>query len=119
MEVYIFKTIVLLLPLIYCSEMNNKKIFLFAFLSLFLIGCDSIGGVNLTDTRGNKYNFKNESVYCEKLINGNIMCEGSAIKTDIAGKRYVVEFESEYCKSRDGKIFNYFLCSAAKEMGKL
>ena len=109
----------ILLLLIYCSKVDNKKIFLFAFLSLFLVSCDGIGGFTLTDTKGNKYTFRNESVYCEKLINGNIMCEGSAIKTDIAGKRYVVEFESEYCKSRDGKIFNYFLCSAAKEMGKL
>ena len=58
--------------------MKNKKIFLFAFLSLFLVGCDSIGGVNLTDTRGNKYQFKDESVNCsvKSEIKPDIYCKG-------------------------------------------
>ena len=98
--------------------MNNKKIFLFAFLSLFLIGCDSIGGVNFTDTRGNKYNFKNESVTCKN--EGYIYCEGSAIKKDIAGQKYVVEFARTYCKNPGSTgISDDFICSAARQLGKL
>ena len=98
--------------------MKNKKIFLFAFLSLFLVGCDSTGGVNLTDTKGNKYNFKNENVTCENEL-GYIDCEGSAIKKDIAGQKYVVEFARKYCQNPSKTYMaNYLICSAAKELGK-
>ena len=101
--------------------MKNKKIFLFAFLSLFLVGCDSIDGLNLTDTRGNKYNFKNENVTCEKRMS-SIYCEGSAIKKDIAGQRYVVEFPSTWCSSPKSNPNFYkkdkLICSAAKELGE-
>ena len=99
--------------------MKNKKIFLFAFLSFLIVGCDSVGGVNLTNTKGNKYNFKNESVYCEKEYDGWISCEGSAIKRDIAGSRYVVEFGKKLCKNTSGRIYDDFICSAAKKLGKL
>ena len=100
--------------------MKNKKIFFLAFISFLIVGCDSIGGVNLTDTRGNKYKFKNESVTCEKNSRGSIYCEGSAIKTDIAGKRYVVDFVRTYCQNPSKTYMpNYFVCSAAKELGKL
>ena len=99
--------------------MKNKKIFLFAFLSLFLVGCDSIGGLNLTDTRGNKYNFKNESVTCENILDVMIYCEGSAIKKDIAGQRYVVEFPRTYCANLSQNwISDDLICSAGKELGE-
>ena len=100
--------------------MKNTKIFLFAFLSFFLVGCDGMGGVTLTDTKGNKYTFKNESITCRKLIT-SILCEGSAVKKNIAGQRYVVDFERTFCKNiSTKKIYSeYFICSAAKEFGKL
>ena len=100
--------------------MKNKKIFLFAFLSLFLVGCDSIDGLNLTDTRGNKYNFKNESVTCENNYD-LIYCEGSAIKKDIAGQRYVVEFPRTFCTNLSNNsnwISDDLICSAGKELGE-
>ena len=103
--------------------MNNKKIFLFAFLSLFLVGCDSIGGVKLTDTKGNKYIFKNESVTCRINKYGSTYCEGSAIKKDIAGKRYAYDFREEMCKymtsSRKIETVDNFICDAAKKLGKI
>ena len=86
---------------------------------MFLVGCDGIGGVTLTDRKGNKYTFKNKSLTCTEAYQ-NIYCEGSAIKKDILGKRYVVDFKEEYCKNlSNGEIFSDFICSAAKEMGKL
>ena len=121
--------------------MNNKKIFLFAFLSLFLVGCDSIGGVNLTDTKGNKYTFKNDSVNCRiddtnKNSLWRIYCEGSAIKKDISGNRYVVEFSEKECVFQGWELYEgtlqrtgnkklytyfdrYFICSAANQLGKV
>ena len=103
--------------------MNNKKIFLFAFLSLFLVGCDSIGGVNFTDTKGNKYTFKNESVTCRINKYGDTYCEGSAIKKDLAGKRYAYDFREKPCKymtsSRKIEILDHFICDAAKKLGKI
>ena len=117
-------------------KMKNKKIFLFAFLSFLIVGCDSVGGVNLTDTKGNKYNFKNESVTCTRtefqyngFLNRSTDCEGSGIKKDIAGSRYVVEFNEKWCvthrkESGGWKLVtdysdNNFICSAAKQLGKL
>ncbi len=99
--------------------MRNKITFFFAFLSFLIVGCDSIGGVNLTDTKGSKYTFKNGSVTCERIFE-SIYCEGAAIKTDIAGKRYAVDFERRYCKSAVRKKFwgGDILCDAAKELGK-
>ena len=119
--------------------MNNKKIFLFAFLSLFLVGCDSIGGVNLTDTRGNKYQFKDESVNCsiKSEIKPDIYCEGSAIKKNIAGSKFAYSFEEENCveyKQRYAKSYwgkpqipyayyaeteSTLLCQAAEQLGKI
>ena len=103
--------------------MNNKKIFLFAFLSLFLVGCDSIGGVNFTDTKGNKYKFKNESVTCRINKYGESFCEGSAIKKDLAGNRYAYDFPEMPCtyKTSSGKLefVDFFICDAAKKLGKI
>tara|TARA_B100000886_G_C20248098_1_gene417497 strand:+ start:310 stop:615 length:306 start_codon:yes stop_codon:yes gene_type:complete len=101
--------------------MDNKKIFLFAFLSLFLVSCDGIGGVTLTDKKGNKYTFRNASVTCEQMGN-YIYCEGSAVKKNIAGQRYVVDFERKLCKYLDLNKTNtnmYLICSAAEQQGKL
>ena len=121
MEVIFSKTIVLIFTQISFSELNNKKIFLFAFLSLFLVGCDSIGGVTLNDTKGNKYKFKSESVFCTGQIDSDVslMCEGSAIKTDIAGGREVIEFSSRVCWGAYTKTYKTnFICSAANKLGK-
>ena len=107
--------------------MKNKKIFLFAFLSFLIVGCDSVGGVNLTDTRGNKYTFKNDSVNCRSTSDAypQTLCEGSAIKKDIAGNRYVTEFAERQCKYTNysnvvfESIGDSLICNAAKELGKL
>ena len=112
--------------------MNNKKIFLFAFLSFFLVGCDSTGGVNLTDTRGNKYTFKNESVTCYTNIHGDIKCIGSAIKKDIGGQRFTTQFSEKVCLGyysntfANGKYVSFYtglekdvLCQAANQLGKI
>ena len=98
--------------------MKHKKNTLFCFSLFFLVGC---GGVNLTDTKGNKYKFKNETVTCTEDSVGNIFCEGVAIKKDILGNRYLVDFPKEYCKygfSGDLNKFSSFICSAGKKFGK-
>ena len=122
--------------------MKNKKIFLFAFLSFFLVGCDSIDGVNLTDTKGNKYTFKNESVTCTReSYRGDITCVGSAIKKDIGGSRFVTQFPKTECLNANylrrgfltglsmeweeierfwyGELDESILCSAANQLGKI
>ena len=100
--------------------MKNKKTFLFAFFSFLIVGCDSIGGTTLTDTRGNKYTFKDVSVTCDKPFDISLICEGSAIKKDISGKKYVVEFQKQICVSSTGveKNNGHLVCSAAKKLGK-
>ena len=47
-------------------------------------------------------------------------CEGSAIKKDISGKKYVVEFQKQICVSSTGveKNNGHLVCSAAKKLGK-
>jgi len=102
--------------------MNNKKIFLFSLLSLFLVGC-SAGGVTLTDTKGNKYTFKNNSVTCRITESAGTFCEGSAIVKDIAGTRYATNFDEKLCKyySRVSNKIEFtkdFICIAAKKLGK-
>ena len=114
--------------------MNNKRIsFLFGFLFFFFFGgwIQSqirrgnllLFGVTLTDTKGNKYKFKNESVTCRINNLDDIYCEGSAIKKDIAGNRYAFDFREELCKYRNFSnggflIGDHFICDAAKELGK-
>ena len=69
--------------------------------------------VHLKDFYGNKYTFTKDSVYCGPEMYGAKICTGSAIKTDIAGKRYAEEFEQTYC----GTSVNYLICVAAVELG--
>ena len=104
--------------------MKNKKTFLFAFLSFLIVGCDSIGGTTLKDGKGNKYIFKDASITCD-IGDGDVsaFCEGSAIKKDILGKTYVVEYGYSLCRDIYGnETYNdedeYLLCSAAKKLGK-
>ena len=112
--------------------MNKKIIFVFSLLSLFFIGTDSVnsfpfGGVTLTDTKGNKYTFKKESVTCREGGGqfNYIDCEGSAIKKDIAGNRYATEFSEKTCaftnrytKQQQLSSYNYLICTAAQKLGK-
>ena len=70
------------------------------------------------DTKGNKYKFKNESVTCTEADNRYgyyFICEGSAIKKDIAGGREVVEFPNTVCY-KDTRLF---ICIAGKKLGKV
>ena len=124
--------------------MNNKKIFFLAFVSFLIVGCDSIGGVNLTDTRGNKYTFKDESVTCTRdSYTYDINCVGSAIKKDIGGSRYTTQFPKTTCLNATylergylnadvypfaweeierlwyGKLDESILCSGANQLGKI
>ena len=100
-------------------DYEKYKNILICFLSLFLIGCDGIGGVTLTDGKGNKYTFKNQSLTCRQNVYGSIYCEGSAIKKNIAGEKNVVEYASTLCSSRSYGYYGDFICLAAEELGKL
>tara|TARA_Y100001970_G_scaffold290092_1_gene422545 strand:+ start:1351 stop:1695 length:345 start_codon:yes stop_codon:yes gene_type:complete len=98
----------------------NKFYLLFGLLFLlFRLGLD--GGVTLTDTKGNKYKFKNESVTCTGQIDSDVslICEGSAIKKDIAGGKSVVEFD-RMCWNAFTRRYTSpnFICSAANKLGK-
>ena len=66
------------------------------FFSFLIVGCDSIGGTTLTDTRGNKYTFKDVSVTCDKPFDISFFCEGSAIKKDISGKNMWLNFKNKF-----------------------
>ena len=57
--------------------MKNLKTFFLVFIPFLIVGCDSGGGVYLTDRRGNKYTFKNESVTCTRERTGDITCVGT------------------------------------------
>ena len=113
--------------------MKNKKIFFLAFITFLIIGCVQVGGVNLTDTWGNKYTFKNESVTCTADFMGDINCVGSAIQKDIGGSRFTTQFPETECmsyylisKSAFGPARRYYsklkmdvLCQAANQLGKI
>ena len=98
-----------------------KKKLLLAFVLFFYIASSDIGiaqvrrqRVNLKDFIGNKYTFTKDSVYCgPEMWAGSKFCTGSAIKTDIAGKRYAVEFELRSC----GTSVNDLICVAAVKLG--
>ena len=94
-----------------------------AFIPFLIIGCDSAGGVTLSDTKGNKYTFKNESVTCSATSWGEVYCEGSAIKKNIAGNRYAIDFGKEMCLVETKRGIETYdedslLCNAAIELGK-
>ena len=86
------------------------------FLS-FLVGtAEARGKVKLTDNKGNKYLFKKDTVFCQEmdLVKGpSYLCEGSAIKTDVAGYKRAVSFSQEFCSPKIKKM----ICSAAQGMG--
>ena len=130
-----------------------KKFFEYTFSVLFFGACAiyfiseyDIGsfeeekGTTVTDGRGNKYLFKENSVSCrDNTLTLRILdnyssetltyCVGSAIKTDIAGQRYVIDFPEALCKSSNPDAImdwnsenrirpNALTCVAAKKMGK-
>ena len=117
-----------------------KKFFEYTFSVLFFGACAiyfiseyDIGsfeeekGAIVTDRRGNKYEFKNGFISCYETkmfdLGAHTFCNASAIKTDIAGQRYVVEFPERFCTtSVKGQRFtldtNSLTCEAARKMGK-
>ena len=117
-----------------------KKFFEYTFSVLFFGACAiyfiskyDIGSFEeekraiVTDRRGNKYEFKDGFISCResKFSPGeaHTFCNASAIKTDIAGQRYVVEFPERFCTtSVKGQKFkldtNSLTCEAARKMGK-
>ena len=92
---------------------------------MLLVGCNSVGGLTLSDNKGNKYTFKNESLNCGiRDSRREIDCEGSAIKKDILGNKNVVEFPKKLCVYRSGETtytnYDYnFICRAAIDFGKV
>ena len=117
-----------------------KKFFEYTFSVLFFGACAiyfiseyDIGsfeeekGAIVTDRRGNKYEFKNGFISCYeyKFESGgaNTYCNASAIKTDIAGQRYVIEFPERWCSTSAKNVVgepkaNSLTCVAARKMGK-
>ena len=77
----------------------------------------------VSDGRGNKYLFKENSVSCRddkrNLRITYTYCMASAIKTDIAGQRYVIDFPEALCWNSENRIRrNALTCVAARQMGK-
>tara|TARA_B100000989_G_C19240762_1_gene343911 strand:- start:177 stop:512 length:336 start_codon:yes stop_codon:yes gene_type:complete len=102
------------------------KTFFFSLFSFLIVGCNSAGVVNLTDTRGNKYTFKNASVTCSKGLYSRIYCVGSAIMKDIGGSRFTTQFPEAECvqpvypeKLIWREVNNNVLCQAADKLGKI
>ena len=101
--------------------MINKKfskLLLLTMLSLSFLGgaAQARGKVKLTDTKGNKYLFTKDTVFCEQmdLVKGPAYgCEGSAVKTDVAGYKRAVSFDYAFCSPK----LEWMICTAAQEMG--
>ena len=96
---------------------NFNKVLFFTVLLLSFLGgtAEARGKVKLTDNKGNKYLFKKDTVFCQEmdLVKGpSYLCEGSAIKTDVAGYKRAVSFSSEFCSPKIKKM----ICSAAQGM---
>ena len=99
-----------------------KHILKIGIISLLLTGC-GFGNVEVKDRRGNKYTFKPDSVTCFSGMFGGIYCEGSAIKKDIAGRRYVVQLSKKLCQSpyKNSTAFtepSSIICAGARKIGE-
>ena len=73
-------------------------------------------GIYVYDTKGNKYLFKKDTVFCEEmdLVKGpSYLCEGSAIKTDVAGNKRAVSFDQAFCSPK----IEWMICTAAQGLG--
>lgn len=97
---------------------NLSKIFILSILSLSFLGgtAEARGKFKLTDTKGNKYLFKKDTVFCEEmdLVKGtSYLCEGSAIKTDVAGYQRAVSFDQAFCSPK----IEWMICTAAQGLG--
>ena len=97
---------------------NLSKIFILSILYLSFLGgtAEARGKFKLTDTKGNKYLFKKDTVFCEEmdLVKGpSYLCEGSAIKTDVAGNKRAVSFDQAFCSPK----IEWMICTAAQGLG--
>ena len=83
----------------------------------FLVGTsEARGKFKLTDTKGNKYLFKKDNVFCEEmdLVKGPAyLCEGSAIKIDVVGYQRAVSFDQAFCSPK----LEWMICNAAQGLG--
>ena len=94
-------------------------------ISFLLFGCSgngrvTFGRVTFEDYDGNKRTFKKENLICKTNFRRDIYCEGSLIKKDVAGNRYVINIESTYCRNEmKDSIYPKLICFAANKFGKL
>ena len=97
---------------------NLTNFLILSILSLSFLGgtAEARGKFKLTDTKGNKYLFKKDNVFCEEmdLVKGPAyLCEGSAIKIDVVGYQIAVSFDQAFCSPK----LEWMICNAAQGLG--
>ena len=107
-----------------------KKTFKINLISSFgiiaILGCNNqflqSKGVNIKDTAGNNWFFKEENITCVNYLDSdgnNLFCDASAIITDIAGNKEVVSYYDHPCSHIFWGFSNDVICSAALELNRI
>ena len=79
-------------------------------------------GITIIDARGNKNFFTKESVTCYATFSDTTLgCTGSAVRTDVAGYKYAIEFEEKWCAGMwtSQAAQNSTICKAAEKLEKI
>ena len=80
-------------------------------------------GITIIDARGNKNFFTKESVTCYGIGKNDIIlaCTGSAVRTDVAGYKYAIEFDEKWCAGMftTQAAQTSTICKAAEKLEKI
>ena len=97
----------------------------FSFISLILISSNSLmssnfGYVNIKDTAGRNWFFRANNINCKVYLGSadDLLCDGSAVVTDILGKKNAKTFFDHPCHNTITGYSNDVLCNAAKRLNK-
>lgn len=97
----------------------------FTFLFLILISSNSLissnfGYVNVKDTAGRNWFFRANNINCKVYLGStdDLLCDGSAVVTDILGKKNAKTFFDHPCHNILRGYSNDLICTAAKRLNK-
>ena len=97
----------------------------FSSLFLILISSNSLissnfGYVNIKDTAGRNWFFRANNINCKVYLGSadDLLCDGSAVVTDILGKKNAKTFFDHPCHNILLGYSNDLICTAAKRLNK-
>ena len=97
----------------------------FSSLFLILISSNSLissnfGYVNIKDTAGRNWFFRANNINCKVYLGStdDLLCDGSAVVTDILGKKNAKTFFDHPCHNILRGYYNDLICTAAKRLNK-